>query len=97
MILSAGTLAQTSFAAVAVGLPAIAPALRSHYDLSLGQTGVVLGAVSLGMLPTLLAWGLLADRIPQIVRLGVGVRVRAEVPADPVAEALVSEPLLEHA
>ena len=55
VILSAGTLAQTSFAAVAVGLPAIAPALRSHYDLSLGQTGVVLGAVSLGMLPTLLA------------------------------------------
>jgi len=48
--------AQTSFAAVSVGLAALAPALRSHYRLSLGETGVVLGAVSIGMLPTLLPW-----------------------------------------
>jgi sugar phosphate permease len=73
VILGAGTLAQTSFAAVAVGLPAIAPALRSHYHLSLGQTGVVLGAVSLGMLPTLLAWGLLADRIGERTVISVGL------------------------
>jgi hypothetical protein len=56
VILAAGTLAQSSFAAVAVGLPALAPALRSHYRLSLGETGVVLGAVGVGMLPTLLPW-----------------------------------------
>ena len=73
VILGAGTVAQTSFAAVAVGLPAIAPALRSHYHLSLGQTGIVLGAVSLGMLPTLLLWGLLADRIGERPVIAVGL------------------------
>lgn len=73
VILGAGTLAQTSFAAVVVGLPAIAPALRSHYHLSLGQTGVVLGAVSLGMLPTLLLWGLLADRIGERAVISAGL------------------------
>src|SRR5207245_1176018 len=65
VILGAGTFAQSSFAAVSVGLPALAPVLRSHYHLSLGRVGIVLGAVSLGMLGTLLPWGLLADRIGQ--------------------------------
>ena len=47
--------------------------LRSHYHLSLGQTGIVLGAVSLGMLPTLLPWGLLADRIGERAVIAVGL------------------------
>ena len=74
MILGAGLFAQTSFAAVSVGLAALAPALRSHYRLSLGETGVVLGAVSIGMLPTLLPWGLLADRFSEraVIALGLG-------------------------
>ena len=62
MILAAGTFAQSSFAALAVGLPALAPALRTHYGLTLGEIGVVLGSVGFGMLLTLLPWGLLADR-----------------------------------
>jgi sugar phosphate permease len=65
VILAAGTLAQTSFSALSVGLPALAPALRSHYGLTLGETGVVLGAVGIGMLFTLLPWGLLADRLDE--------------------------------
>ena len=74
MILGAGLFAQTSFAAVSVGLAALAPALRSHYRLSLGETGVVLGAVGIGMLPTLLPWGLLADRSSErlLIALGLG-------------------------
>jgi MFS family permease len=73
-ILGAGTLAQSSLAAVSVGLPALAPVLRSHYHLSLGQIGIVLGAVSLGMLPTFLPWGLLADRLGEraVIPLGLG-------------------------
>ena len=39
---------------------------------------------------------LLADRVPQIVRLGVGVRVGAQVPPDPVTEAVAAKPLLKH-
>src|SRR3989442_675208 len=63
VVLGLGTLAQATFAAVSIGLSALAPALRSHYSLSLTQVGVVLGATGAGMLPTLLLWGIAADRI----------------------------------
>ena len=65
MILAAGTLAQASFSMTSVALPALGPALRDDYHLSLRQTGVVLAAVSIGMLVTLLPWGLLADRLDE--------------------------------
>jgi sugar phosphate permease len=73
VILGAGTFAQTSFAAITVGPPAIAPVLRSHYHLSLTETGIVLGAVSFGMLPTLLPWGLLADRLGERAVMSLGL------------------------
>ncbi len=75
MILGAGTFAQATFSAVSVGLPALAPALRSHYRLTLGETGVVLGAVGIGMLFTLLLWGLLADRVSERIVIGIGLSV----------------------
>jgi sugar phosphate permease len=65
VVLAAGTLAQASFSASSVGLPALAPALKSHYGLSLGETGVVLAGVGIGMLFTLLPWGLIADRVDE--------------------------------
>jgi sugar phosphate permease len=73
VILAAGTLAQASFSALSVGLPALAPALRSHYRLTLGETGVVLGSVGIGMLCTLLPWGFLADRWSEqrVIALGL--------------------------
>ena len=61
-VLAAGTLAQASFSACSVGLPALGPALKSQYGLTLSQTGVVLAAIGIGMLFTLLPWGLVADR-----------------------------------
>jgi sugar phosphate permease len=73
VILSAGTLAQASFTTVSVGLPAMAPQLRDDYELSLGQTGVVLAAVGIGMLFTLLPWGLLADRLGERAVIAVGL------------------------
>jgi sugar phosphate permease len=75
VILAAGTLAQASFSALSVGLPALAPALRSHYHLSLGETGVVLGAVGIGMLFTLLPWGFLADRISEQLVIALGLTI----------------------
>jgi sugar phosphate permease len=65
VVLAAGTLAQASFSASSVGLPALGPELKSHYGLSLGETGVVLGAIGIGMLFTLLPWGLVADRVDE--------------------------------
>jgi MFS family permease len=64
-VLAAGTLAQASFSASSVGLPALGPALRSHYGLTLGETGVVLAGIGMGMLFTLLPWGLVADRVDE--------------------------------
>ena len=65
VVLAAGTLAQASFSASSVGLPALSPTLKSEYGLSLTQTGVVLAAVGIGMLFTLLPWGLVADRVDE--------------------------------
>jgi MFS family permease len=56
-----------------VALPALAPALRDDYGLSLRQVGVVLAAVSIGMLVTLLPWGLLADRFDERAVIAVGL------------------------
>jgi sugar phosphate permease len=73
VILAAGTLAQASFSALTIGLPALGPALRSHYRLSLGETGVVLAATGIGMLFTLLPWGMLADKLDErwVIALGL--------------------------
>ncbi|MEJ2855350.1 MULTISPECIES: MFS transporter [unclassified Saccharothrix] len=62
VVLAVGALAQGTNAAVFLGLPAISPALRAHFDLSLPQVGLLLGAVNLGTMLTLVAWGAAADR-----------------------------------
>jgi sugar phosphate permease len=64
-VLAAGTLSQASFSASSVGLPALSPTLKSDYGLSLTETGVVLAAIGIGMLFTLLPWGLVADRVDE--------------------------------
>ena len=72
-MLAAGTAAQTSFAAVLIGLPVMAPSIRSEFDLSLVSVGFVLDAFWLGSLFTLLAWGLLADRVGERLVLALGL------------------------
>jgi sugar phosphate permease len=62
-ILAAGVFAQAANSAVLLGLPAIAPAIRRAFDLTLPQVGVVLAAVNFGAVATLLVWGIVADRI----------------------------------
>ena len=62
-VLAAGTAAQSACAAPLWGIPALAPALRDAYALSLPQTGLVLAAISLGMTVALLPWGMVADAI----------------------------------
>ncbi|HEX4324204.1 MAG TPA: MFS transporter [Gaiellaceae bacterium] len=65
VVLAAGTLAQASFSASSVGLPALSPTLKSEYGLTLTETGVVLAGIGIGMLFTLLPWGLVADRVDE--------------------------------
>jgi MFS family permease len=72
-VLAAGTVAQTSFAAIGIGLPAIAPAIRDTFGLSLAEVGAVLSGHWLGTLVTLLPWGFLTDRIGERIVLGTGL------------------------
>ena len=72
-VLAAGVVAQASYAVTGLGLPAIAPAIRREFGLTLTQTGVVLAASFLGSVPTLLLWGLVADRIGERLVLAVGL------------------------
>ena len=72
-MLAAGTAAQTSFSAVIVGLPVLAPQLRDAHSLSLVQIGVVLDSLWIGTLLTLLLWGLLADRVGERLVLAAGL------------------------
>jgi sugar phosphate permease len=83
VILAAGTLAQASFSTATVGLPALAPALRSHYHLTLAETGVVLAGMAIGMLFTLLPWGLAADRWDErwVAAVGLGLAGAALIAA----------------
>jgi len=72
-VLAVGTAAQASFSAVLLGLPVLAPALRSELDLSVSGVGIVLGSVWVGPVLTLLPWGLAADRVGERVVLAVGM------------------------
>jgi sugar phosphate permease len=72
-ILAAGVVAQASFSAILLGLPAIAPEIQHGYGLTLPQVGVVLAALNFGLVFTLLPWGLVADRIGERAVLGTGL------------------------
>ena len=74
-VLSAGTAAQAAFAALFLGLPVLAPALRDEHDLTLRGVGVVLTSIWIGATLALLPWGLLADRVGERLVLATGLAV----------------------
>ena len=76
-VLAAGTAAQASFSAIALGVPVLAPALRDRYDLSLPQLGVVLAAEWVGLTVALLPWGLAVDRFGERWTLAAGLMLCA--------------------
>jgi sugar phosphate permease len=75
VVLALGMGAQAAFAAVFQGLPAIGPAIRTEFGLTLPAFGVVLGALTLGATFSLVPWGLLIDRVGERWSLTVGVGV----------------------
>jgi sugar phosphate permease len=72
-ILATATAAQTAGAMLFQGLPAIGPQLRDSYGLTVGETGIALSAVVVGMTLTLLAWGSLSDRRGERVVISIGL------------------------
>jgi sugar phosphate permease len=63
VILGVGAAGAGAFSALRMGLPALGPALRSAYGLSLPQVGLAFTAVAVGVMLTLVPWGVLTDRV----------------------------------
>ncbi len=78
VVLGAGLAAQAASCVFLYGLPAIVPTLRSHgaisrHGLTLGAVGVLVAAPSVGLLLTLILWGIAADRFGERVVIGIGL------------------------
>jgi sugar phosphate permease len=73
VVLGLGIGAQAAFATLIQGLPAIGPALRAEYGLSLPGFGALLGAITIGATFTLVPWGLMTDRMGERLALTVGL------------------------
>jgi sugar phosphate permease len=77
VILGAGAAGAGAFSALRMGLPALGPALRHAYGLSLPQVGLAFTAVSVGVMLTLLPWGVLTDRVGERPVMAGGLALTA--------------------
>ena len=73
VILGVGAGGAGAFSALRMGLPALGPALRSAYGLSLPQVGLAFTAVAIGVMVTLVPWGMLTDRVGERPVMTVGL------------------------
>src|SRR6185503_11026642 len=62
-----------AFSALRMGLPALGPALRDTYGLTLPEVGFAFTAVAIGVMLTLVPWGMLTDRIGERPVMGAGL------------------------
>jgi sugar phosphate permease len=60
-------------AAVFLGVPVLAPALRDEFGLSISEVGLAVSSLWIGPILTLLGWGMLADRFGERVVLASGL------------------------
>jgi sugar phosphate permease len=74
VVLAVGAGATAAISAVQGGLPALGPAIQEAFGLSLVQVTAVFTAFALGTVATLLAWGVLADRVGErrVIAAGLG-------------------------
>jgi sugar phosphate permease len=73
VILGVGAAGAGAFSALRMGLPALGPALRDAYGLSLPEVGFAFTAVAIGVMLTLVPWGVLTDRIGERPVMGAGL------------------------
>lgn len=62
VVLAVGVAAQASFSAAITGLPVTGPTMRIQYQLSIGDVGIALGSIYLGIAVSEIVWGLWSDR-----------------------------------
>ncbi|HEY8394825.1 MAG TPA: MFS transporter [Thermaerobacter sp.] len=72
LLLAAATLQQAGLTFVRFGIPVLAPFARADLGLSLGETGVLLGAFDFGALLTFYVTGRLTDRLGERVVMAAG-------------------------
>ncbi|HEX2292512.1 MAG TPA: MFS transporter [Gaiellaceae bacterium] len=72
-MLAAGTAAAAAGAALFIGPAVLAPEIREEFGVSVSEVGLLLASLWVGTILTLLAWGLLADRLGERVVLGSGL------------------------
>jgi len=63
VVLAVGAFGAAAFTGLRMGFPALGPELRSVFGLSLGEVGLALAALSVGVTVTTVPWGILTDRI----------------------------------
>ncbi|MGI8879522.1 MAG: MFS transporter [Jatrophihabitans sp.] len=76
-ILAVGLLGQAATCLFLYGLPMVLPALREQDGVSLTTAGVIVGAPSVGLLCTLIAWGAAADRFGERRVMALGLALAA--------------------
>ena len=91
VVLAVGTAAQAATAASFLGLAAVTPALRAHFGLDLAGVGLLIGAISVGLVPTLIPWGAAADRFGERGVMTIGLLGSAAALG---ATASASDPLV---
>ena len=62
VVLAVGCLGTAVVGVLRQGMPALGPAFRDTFALSVGEVGFVFAATSVGMMAGLIPWGMLADR-----------------------------------
>lgn len=73
VVLGAASFGGAAFAALRMGLPALGPAIREEWSLTLGQVGIAFSSIAIGTVLTLILWGMLADRIGERRVLAIGL------------------------
>jgi sugar phosphate permease len=73
VVLAVGAGATAALSAVQGGLPALGPAIQGTFGLSLVEVTAVFTSFGVGTVATLLAWGVLADRVGERLVIAVGL------------------------
>src|SRR4051812_20910471 len=63
VVLFTGAFGAGAFSMLRMGLPALGPALRDEFGLTLTQVGLVFSVLAAGVCVALLPWGILTDRV----------------------------------
>ncbi|GJF27748.1 MFS transporter [Kitasatospora sp. NE20-6] len=73
LMLAVGTGGQTAMTTALYGLPYLVPAFRQRFGVSLAGAGILVSGPILGVMVTMIAWGVVADRRGERAALAAGL------------------------